>query len=173
MKFLRVLLPLCFISSFAAIVSAEQLPIKNYTTADGLAHDGINCIVQDSHGFLWFCTSEGLSRFDGYKFTNYGTAHGLPHRIITALLETRSGAYWIATGNGIARFNPSGVPRTRSNAQAGAQPPAPAAAGGTAAIPEPMFATYRVGDNEAAQPINVLIEDHAGTVWCGTEGGLY
>src|SRR5262249_2600237 len=44
---------------------AEQLPIKIYTTADRL--------VQDSHGYLWFCTAEGLSRFDGYKFTNYTT----------------------------------------------------------------------------------------------------
>ena|SRR5215475_9314925 len=52
---------------------AEQLPIKIYTTADGLVRDEINRIVQDSHGYLWFCTAEGLSRFDGYKFTNYTT----------------------------------------------------------------------------------------------------
>jgi hypothetical protein len=32
----------------------------------------------DSRGFLWFCTNEGLSRFDGYGFTNYSTDQGLP-----------------------------------------------------------------------------------------------
>ena len=57
--------------------SAERLPLKTYTTADGLPRDHINRIVQDSKGFLWFCTTEGLSRFDGYKFTNNGTEHGL------------------------------------------------------------------------------------------------
>ncbi len=40
---------------------AERLPIKTYTTADGLAHNAVNRIVRDSRGFLWFCTFEGLS----------------------------------------------------------------------------------------------------------------
>ena len=73
---------------------AERLPLKPYTTADGLADNDINKIVRDSRGFLWFCTAEGLSRFDGYSFTNFGTDQGLPHanpdrraRAITVLLE--------------------------------------------------------------------------------------
>ena len=44
---------------------AERLPLKAYTTADGLPNNAINKIVPDSRGFLWFCTDEGLSRFDG------------------------------------------------------------------------------------------------------------
>src|SRR6266542_4288690 len=60
---------------------AERLPLKTYTTADGLAHNVINKIVRDSHGFLWFCTDDGLSRFDGYEFTNFGTDKGLPHAV--------------------------------------------------------------------------------------------
>ena len=46
-------------------VHAERLPIKTYTTADGLAQNSVNRIVRDSRGFVWFCTDEGLSRFDG------------------------------------------------------------------------------------------------------------
>src|SRR5262245_7463469 len=88
--------------------SAEQLPVKTYTTADGLLRDGVNRIKQDSRGFLWFCTNDGLSRFDGYGFTNYTTDDGLPHRVVNDLLETRSGAIWVATANGLARFNPKG-----------------------------------------------------------------
>jgi streptogramin lyase len=53
--------------------SAERLPVKIYTTADGLGHNSVNRIVRDSRGFLWFCTLEGLSRFDGYSFTTYGS----------------------------------------------------------------------------------------------------
>jgi len=57
---------------------AERLPIKSYTTADGMAHNAVNRIVRDSHGFLWFCTNDGLSRFDGYTFRNFGAGDGLP-----------------------------------------------------------------------------------------------
>ena len=49
----------------AETVLPEQLPVKPYTIADGLAHDDVNQIVRDSRGFLWFCTEDGLSRFDG------------------------------------------------------------------------------------------------------------
>src|SRR5215813_5749668 len=80
---------------------AQQLPIKTYTTADGLVRDQINRIVQDSHGYLWFCTVEGLSRFDGYRFTNYTTADGLPSGYVSDLLETRDGMYLVATAKGL------------------------------------------------------------------------
>src|SRR5213078_3628795 len=65
---LGLLVLLCF------SVRSERLPLKSYTTADGLAHNVINKIVRDSRGFLWFCTADGLSRFDGYTFTNFGTS---------------------------------------------------------------------------------------------------
>src|SRR5205814_6598280 len=50
-------------------IAAEQLPVRTYTTADGLPRDLILRIVRDSHGFLWFCTAVALSRFNGYEFT--------------------------------------------------------------------------------------------------------
>src|SRR5213592_3879054 len=105
------LLPVLF--CFVSISHAERLPIKAYTTADGLAYNEVNKIVRDSRGFLWFCTADGLSRFDGYTFTNYGTDQGLPHANVTDLLETRSGEYWVATYGGIVHFNPKGTPSNR------------------------------------------------------------
>src|ERR1044071_5812336 len=86
---------------FSGRVNAEHLPVKTYTTADGLAHNVVNRIVRDTRGFLWFCTREGLSRFDGYSFTNYGIDEGLPHRNVTDFLETRSGECWVATYGGL------------------------------------------------------------------------
>src|SRR5437870_12839429 len=106
------LLPVLF--CLVSVAQAERLPLKSYTTADGLADNGINRIVRDSRGFLWFCTAEGLSRFDGYSFTNYGTAEGLPHPHVNDILETRGGGYWVATNAGLVRFNPKGRPANQS-----------------------------------------------------------
>ena len=65
--------PVWLVAAVVAISSlalAERLPVKIYTTADGLAQNVVNRIVRDSRGFLWFCTQDGLSRYDGYTFTN-------------------------------------------------------------------------------------------------------
>ncbi|HNJ43772.1 MAG TPA: hypothetical protein PKZ53_25040, partial [Acidobacteriota bacterium] len=66
--------------SWPLFVQAEQLPITTFTTTNGLAQDRVKKIVRDSRGYLWFCTADGLSRFDGYSFTTYGTDQGLPHQ---------------------------------------------------------------------------------------------
>src|SRR3569832_723673 len=82
-----------FILISCAQQRAEQLPIRTYTTADGLPRDRVYKIVSDPRGFLWFCTYDGLSRFDGYEFVNYSVAQGLPQRVVSDLLVTRSGEY--------------------------------------------------------------------------------
>jgi ligand-binding sensor domain-containing protein/two-component sensor histidine kinase len=136
-------------------ISAEQLPVRTYTTADGLPRDLILRIVRDSHGFLWFCTGDGLSRFNGYEFTTYGVEHGLPHSVINDLLETRNGVYWVATnGGGVARFNPAILPSEQPQVSN-------------------LFTRYPVGDKPTSNRVNFLFEDRAGQVWAGTDGGLF
>ena len=146
---------LCWLFMTAIVVLAEQLPVKPYTIAEGLAHDDINRIVRDSRGFLWFCTADGLSRFDGYRFTNYGVKDGLHQQSVTDLLESkRGGVYWVATlGGGVGRFDP--------------------VARNSEARDSPLFASYPVGDDPATNIVNVLYEDRAGHIWAGTNGGLF
>lgn len=128
---------------------AEQLPIRTYTTADGLARDRVYKIVSDPHGFLWFCTYDGLSRFDGYEFVNYSIEHGLLHRLVFDLLITRKGDYWVATSGGIARFNP------------------------LAATSNPKFRSYVPSQRPTSEAILDLYEDSSGTIWAGTGNGLF
>jgi signal transduction histidine kinase/ligand-binding sensor domain-containing protein len=139
-------------------VCAERLPIKNYSIADGLGSDDILRIRRDSRGFLWFCTIDGLSRFDGYRFTNYTMAHGLPDRVVYDLLETRNGVYWVATNGGLCLFNPFGAPAL-ANAQ-----PQPA---------EPMFTIFHPDEDTTRKSVGTLYEDRRGILWIGTIGGLF
>src|SRR5215475_3302494 len=84
-----------------ALAVGGELPVRVYSTADGLRNNSVNRIVTDSRGFLWLCTSDGLARFDGYRFLNVGVADGLGHRRVNDLLETRGGDFWVATGGGL------------------------------------------------------------------------
>src|SRR5918911_5102620 len=105
----RALLVVCSGLLLMAAARAERLPLRVYTTSDGLARDHVMRVVPDSRGYVWFATTEGLSRFDGYRFTNYGREQGLPVRIISDFLEARDGTYWLATAEGLYRFNPDPV----------------------------------------------------------------
>lgn len=128
-----------------ALVFAEFPPIQSYTVADGLSSNQVNQIVSDSLGFVWFCTREGLSRFDGHRMLSIGVKDGLPHREVNAFLETRSGEYLIGTLAGLAAFHGGRGER---------------------------LATYLPGDRQS-NAITALMQDSAGRVWCGTYGGLY
>src|SRR5215471_9764926 len=92
-------------ASTVSVLSAQQLPIHRYSVSDGLAQNTVHCIHQDAKGYMWFGTAEGLSRFDGYRFTNYGTSEGLGHSFINAIAEDRQGHIWIGTnGGGVSRL---------------------------------------------------------------------
>src|SRR5579884_411455 len=65
-----ILLPPVFLLPLAA--QCQQLPIRSYTVADGLAEGRVNGIMADSRGYVWIAASGGLSRFDGYRMKTYG-----------------------------------------------------------------------------------------------------
>ncbi len=140
--------------SAAVDARAEQLPVKAYTVENGLAHNRVKRIVQDSRGFLWFCTADGLSRFDGAQFTNYRDEDGLVAPSINDITETRADLYWVAT-------NSDGVFRLDLRS--------PIAAAGR----QPLFQRYRVGAYSVTNRVNVLFHDRRGILWAGTDGGLF
>jgi ligand-binding sensor domain-containing protein/two-component sensor histidine kinase len=160
---LRIAWPVLVTIALPLLLRAERLPLKGFTTADGLAHNVINRIVKDSRGFLWFCTEEGLSRFDGYSFTNYGTEHGLPHASVNDFLETKGGELWLATNGGLVRFDPKGTPSGHVVYD-----------GHAAAADKPMFTVVvPAEESRYAKAVTILREGRDGTIWCGTRGGLY
>jgi hypothetical protein len=137
-RFRLALLLAWLLAALSGNAQAERLALKSYTTAEGLAHNRVALIVQDSHGFIWFCTRSGLSRFDGYRFTTYGTEQGLPDSTINYLMESRRGVYWIATnGGGVCRFDPV-VNRAAATAASS------------------RFIVYRVGNSLPTNRVNSL-----------------
>lgn len=137
--------------AMTAQLHGERLPVRTYTVADGLLRDSVYKIRQDSRGFLWFCTVEGISRFDGYGFTNFRVEDGLPDRHVNDVLETRNGTIWISTENGLARLNPKGIRGSTEN---------------------PLFTTF-LPQNSNAKSFKVLFEDASGGVWAGSGEGLF
>ena len=131
-------------------LDATRLASRVFTTADGLGRDDVSCIVSDSKGFLWLCTSEGVSRYDGYQFVTYGVAQGLAHRSVNAVLEASGGTYLFATDLGISRLDVSQRPESPVR-----------------------FVSIPRADGIPSSRANALIQDHAGVVWAATAGGLY
>ncbi|PKP28092.1 MAG: hypothetical protein CVU06_00070 [Bacteroidetes bacterium HGW-Bacteroidetes-22] len=103
-----------FCSHFAFGQSATDLNTSfrwdHLTVADGLPSREVYCIIQDSIGFMWFGTPEGLVRYDGYSmvvFThNPNDSMSLSGNDITALAVDSSGNLWVGTTNGLNRINP-------------------------------------------------------------------
>jgi signal transduction histidine kinase/ligand-binding sensor domain-containing protein len=69
---------------------------KTYTTDDGLAMNTVSCATVDHQGNIWFGTwGQGISKFDGIRFTNYSYPNGLDAPLVTSILADRTGKIWI------------------------------------------------------------------------------
>ena len=53
-----------------------EIHARNLTATDGLANNSIRHIYQDSKGFIWFSTLNGLSRYDGNSFVTFRPQSG-------------------------------------------------------------------------------------------------
>ena len=53
------------------IVSAQSYLFKHLEVSDGLSNNSVNTIYKDRDGFMWFGTTTGLNRYDGYTFKIY------------------------------------------------------------------------------------------------------
>ncbi len=96
--------PPCLCQDATSHIYQNGYFIKQFTEINGLVNNQCKAIFQDSKGFLWISTFQGLSRFDGRQFINYGLKQGLPGLDISQVCEDSSGFIYVATTKGIARY---------------------------------------------------------------------
>ena len=127
---------------------------QHLTLEDGLSQSIAFDIVQDSVGFLWVATEDGLNRYDGYSFQHYFNDPEDPASIAmnytTALHLDRSGDLWVGTwGSGVSRYN-----RETDSF---------------------VHFPHREGDTTTLSggQVNAMLEDLQGKLWiCTANGGL-
>jgi len=140
-------------SKSEAIDAVNNLNFDFYSQEHGLSNNQIHSILQDKEGWMWFGTSQGACRFDGYKFTVFKNdpedSTSLTGNLVRAVYEDRKGQLWIGTENGgLNKFN-----REKENFQH-------------------LFSS---GSQTALKDASVtsIYEDKSGNLWVGTELQLY
>ncbi len=113
---------------------------------DGLISNNINSICQDSLGFIWIATEEGLSRFDSQQFQNYSIGNGLRYDNIQLVTADKfdKGAVWVCyTDGGLAKYKNGKFYYPDGNLPAG------------------------------KGNITAIFEDNDSTIWCGTNNSVF
>jgi ligand-binding sensor domain-containing protein/two-component sensor histidine kinase len=134
-----------------SLAGASQLPIRVYSTADGLRNNSVNRITSDTRGFLWFSTSDGVARFDGYQFLTFSVDEGLRHRRVNDVMEAGNGRIWIATAGGLCWLG---------------QQPRPGPPIDCGYVPPGARSVFRLLEARSSSTKETVI-------WCGTEAGLF
>ncbi|MBI9043814.1 MAG: hypothetical protein JEZ06_04970 [Anaerolineaceae bacterium] len=130
-----------------------EIPIyfREISVEQGLSQSVVACIIQDSRGFIWIGTEDGLNRFDGYEFKIYkhdpDDKRSISNNFIYDIYEDSSGMIWIATEMGLNLFDPR----------------------------EEVFIRYlhdaEIKDSLSHNRVSKILESKNGTIWVGTNGG--
>ncbi len=190
--------------SLSSSLYAQDRPVKfeHISVEHGLSSTTVISIFQDSKGFLWIGTDQGLNKYDGYGFTLYkhdpDNPNSLSDNNIGRLFEDRYGALWIGTVNGgLNKFDR----KTEKFAHYKHDPQNPKSLShnfvftmhgdrhgvlwiGTIGgldkfVPSdstPIFTHYKHDPNNphslSSDYVNSIYDDHLGVVWVGTYDGL-
>ena len=88
----------------------ESFNFKNITIEDGLYQSTVETIYQDSKGYIWIGTNDGLDRYNGYEFKHYKhdkyDKNSIANNYIVDIIEDKNGYIWVSTIGGLSRINP-------------------------------------------------------------------
>lgn len=149
---------LLFISMFLLLGTSDvraDISKENFVRIgikDGLSSSTITAIYQDSKGYMWIGTADGLNKYNGYNVSVYnyeiGNEQSLSATYITAILEDEEENMWIGTKDGLNILNKNTEKIIR--------------------IPTGMDNVKGITDSK----ITALFKDSKNNIWIGTENGL-
>ncbi len=146
-----VTISLCLLFSEAEC-SVNKIDFRRITSNSGLSSEEIRNIFQDSEGYMWFLTLEGLNKYDGYNVTVFKKNSGdinFPTSAFECVCEDSLSRIWLGTAElGIVIFD------KKSN---------------NVLSFEDISTTGRLPEKS----IRSLMYDRNNNVWIGTENGLY
>ncbi len=104
--FLSCLVNLGFLYASDTILPVK-LQFEKITSIQGLSNNTVYSIIQDSSGFIWIATREGLNKYDGQVITSYykGEGSSIPGNFVVQLVETSDGKLIVGTTTGAAIYN--------------------------------------------------------------------
>ena len=148
---LRVALVGCLLASPLVSAALDTKPAAQYTrklwrVQDGLPEDTVQALAQTGDGFLWVGTTGGLARFDGSRFTVFGESStpGFAANSIFCILPANDGSLWLGSeGSGLLHY-------VHGRVQA-----------------------YGAAQGLTDGFVRSLLLDEAGTLWIGTDDGLF
>ncbi|MBT8390539.1 MAG: SpoIIE family protein phosphatase [Ignavibacteriaceae bacterium] len=151
---LSLVLSFCILTYGNLFSQTDSIIVENISTGEGLSHRHVHCVMEDSYGFLWIGTDDGLNRYDGYEFVvyknNIGDTTSLSSPIISVLTEDEKGNIWVGTPNGLnlyQRHSDSFVRYTHD--------------------PENE---YSISKNDGIEAL-LIDRNNSNYVWIGTDGG--
>ncbi len=184
------------LTSFGINAQQTKTIFDQYTIRDGLSHNTINCIVQDSLGFMWFGTMDGLCRFDGSNFKVYKSIpdekNSICHNWVKSICLDPKGGLWIGTANGLSYFDIACNQFSHFYAQDSShlsfnniemvycdsrgETWVATQGGGLNKYNEKnkKFEQFRAGNEPGSlsnDNVHWIFEDNKGVMWFGTEGG--
>jgi ligand-binding sensor domain-containing protein/two-component sensor histidine kinase len=93
-----------------AVAQTGEMRFDHLSLEHGLSDLTVFCFAQDSSGFLWFGTGDGLNKYDGHTFSVFKNdpldSTSLSPGQINTLCTDRRGVLWIGTPDGISLFHP-------------------------------------------------------------------
>ncbi|MBZ0244201.1 MAG: hypothetical protein K8F24_13355, partial [Bacteroidales bacterium] len=125
----------------------DRITSENIQIEKGLSQNTVNCILQDSDGFMWFGTWDGLNRYDGYEFLIYNKEHGLSNENIRSIHQ-KGDTLWIGTEEGLSLMEMSTNRITN------------------------FLSDESDSTSLTNNWINHVYEDHNGVIWISTANGL-
>lgn len=152
MRGLRYILAFVWCILWGGTFASQQLALSrfdNYTQKDGLNYNIVQCAYQDAQGYMWFGTSQGLHRFDGYTFHpyKYGSQEGhVRGELVRCIFQDSRRRFWVGTENGGLNIY---EPKSET------------------------FSAIPLSKNGLAKySANSVVEDMEGKIWVGTDEGL-